>query len=560
MMETTIIRELIPHIDATYRTLDTRDGRAMMGGSMGGMGTLKLAFKYPELFSSAVAFCPAMLDAEANMERNPELIPALFHGDKTLFTKDSPAAMLVTNADNIRGRLAIKIIIGSEDGLLKWTEQLHASMVKLRISHELEIVGGVGHDFGTYIPPRPSICEHQLRAALRRRPFHYAAAVSIQHLFSLQVVPGVMSSCHGIEKRRNPFMHAKYTLAVVTAIFLGLFGPGRGVAGGDTSWLLEGKYGIFLHYQYRILLGYSIATEPQFPQPSEMSAEQWNQFVDGFDVKGFAEQMAQAKVGWVIFCIDDHYFAWPCAPNKTFSDFTGYAPGEKCSRRDLVMDLADALNAKGVKLICYFAGLNGYMKEPQVSAGLMDNDADRGGMNDKKPPAAECRRRRLAVLREYANRYKDKIAGWWFDGVEPDTYRAQPDDWWTINTIVHAANPRAVIAFSYGGNEQACVCEGIDDFTGGDTWSKQDLTRLTPVHLPAPQGVLWHGKIYCGNVYHGQGDACQFSDQELIDWVTTCNRQGGVCTLDWPLDPRTGLLKGFGIAQLKRLAQGVKKD
>lgn len=172
MMETTIIKELIPHIDATYRTLDTRDGRAMMGGSMGGMGTLKFAFKYPELFSSAVAFCPAMLDAEANMERNPELIPALFNGDKTLFTKDSPAAMLVTNADNIRGRLAIKIIIGSEDGLLKWTEQLHASMVKLRISHELEIVGGVGHDFGTYIPPRPSICEHQLRA-LRYAADHF---------------------------------------------------------------------------------------------------------------------------------------------------------------------------------------------------------------------------------------------------------------------------------------------------------------------------------------------------------------------------------------------------
>ena len=31
---------------------------------------------------------------------------------------------------------------------------------------------------------------------------------------------------------------------------------------------------------------------------------------------------------------------------------------------------------KGVKLICYFAGLNGYMKEPKVSAGLRDHDAD----------------------------------------------------------------------------------------------------------------------------------------------------------------------------------------
>ncbi len=329
---------------------------------------------------------------------------------------------------------------------------------------------------------------------------------------------------------------------------------------GDTTWMSKGKYGIFLHYQYRILLGYSIRTKPQFPEPAQMTTQGWNRFVDGFDVKGFAQQMAEAKVAWVLFCVDDHYFAWPCAPNQAFSEYTGYAPGQKCSRRDLVMDLADALNAKGVKLICYFAGLNGYMKEPKVLAGLSDGDAGRGGMNEKAPPSAECRQRRLAILKEYADRYKDKIAGWWFDGMGLDTYRAQPYDWRTIESIVHAANPKAVIAFSYGANEQACVCKGIDDFTGGDTWSKQDLRRLTPQRLPAREGILWHGKIYCGNVYHGQGDANQFSDQELIDWINTCNAQGGVCTLDWPFDPQTGLLKDFGLAQLKRIASVIKPD
>jgi hypothetical protein len=79
----------------------------------------------------------------------------------------------------------------------------------------------------------------------------------------------------------------------------------------DTSWMTKAKYGIFVHYQHRILLGYCIRTQPQFPQPAEMTAEHWNQFVDGFDVKGFANQMSQGRVGWVIFCVDDHYFAWP---------------------------------------------------------------------------------------------------------------------------------------------------------------------------------------------------------------------------------------------------------
>ena len=333
------------------------------------------------------------------------------------------------------------------------------------------------------------------------------------------------------------------------------------VAGsGNVSWMAKAKYGIFLHYQYRILLGYSINTKPQFPGPSQMTAEGWNRFVDGFDVNGFAAQMAEAKVGWVIFCLDDHYFAWPCAPNKTFSKFTGYAPGEKCSRRDLIRDLAQALAAKNVKLICYFAGLNGYMKEPKVSAGLLDESGGRGEFNNRKPPSAECRKRRLAVLKEYADRYRDQIAGWWFDGIEADSYKTPPDDWWAINAIVHAANPNAVIAFSYGNNEQACVCKGVDDYTAGDTWSKQDLEHLTPAQLPAQDGILWHGKIYCGNVYHGQGDGNQFTDRQLTDWISTCARQRGVCTLDWPFDPKTGLLKDFGLAQLKRIAQVLKPD
>ena len=100
----------------------------------------------------------------------------------------------------------------------------------------------------------------------------------------------------------------------------------------------------------------------------------------------------------------------------------------------------------------------------------------------------------------------------------------------------------------------------MDDYFVVDTWNKQDLESLTPASLPAQRGILGHSKIYCGNVYHGQGDANQFSDQELMDWIRTCNRQGGVCTLDWPFDPKTGLLKDFGFAQLKRVSQAVRTD
>ncbi|HLX60694.1 MAG TPA: alpha-L-fucosidase [Planctomycetota bacterium] len=346
-------------------------------------------------------------------------------------------------------------------------------------------------------------------------------------------------------------------LALLTLLFATTVAPALD-SPPETKWMSDAKFGLFVHYQYRILLGLSVRTKPQFPKLEQMNAEEWNRFVDGFDAKVFAEQMAQARAGWVLFCLDDHYFAWPCAPNKSFDAFTGFAPGEKCSRRDLILDVADALNAKGVKLIVYFAGLNGYMFEPKVLAGLAEPPKGRGGLNEKSPPSPETRKRRLAILKEYADRYKDKIAGWWFDGMEPNTYDSDTDNWDAISAIVRAPNPNAVIAFSYGHNEQACLHKGADDYTGGDTWTKQDLKRLTPKNLPPKEGILWHGKIYCGNVYHGQGDANQFKDEELIDWIAACNAQGGICTLDWPFDPKTGLLKDFGFEQLKRVANGVK--
>lgn len=49
------IKELIPHIDSTYRTIADRSGRGLEGFSQGGRGTMRLALRYPTLFCSAAA-------------------------------------------------------------------------------------------------------------------------------------------------------------------------------------------------------------------------------------------------------------------------------------------------------------------------------------------------------------------------------------------------------------------------------------------------------------------------------------------------------------------------
>lgn len=53
MGEEVFVREVIPHIDRTYRTVAHRAGRALQGFSQGGRGTTRIMFRYPELFVSA---------------------------------------------------------------------------------------------------------------------------------------------------------------------------------------------------------------------------------------------------------------------------------------------------------------------------------------------------------------------------------------------------------------------------------------------------------------------------------------------------------------------------
>jgi len=59
-VETAFFHDLIPHIEATCRTLAGRESRVIGGYSMGGYGTLRYALAHPHDFSGAVILSPAV--------------------------------------------------------------------------------------------------------------------------------------------------------------------------------------------------------------------------------------------------------------------------------------------------------------------------------------------------------------------------------------------------------------------------------------------------------------------------------------------------------------------
>ena len=61
-MQTAFFDDLIPHVEATYRIIDERQGRMIAGLSAGGFGTVNYVFQYPDMFISAAALSPAVYD------------------------------------------------------------------------------------------------------------------------------------------------------------------------------------------------------------------------------------------------------------------------------------------------------------------------------------------------------------------------------------------------------------------------------------------------------------------------------------------------------------------
>jgi enterochelin esterase-like enzyme len=134
-VETVSIKELIPHIDASYRTIATRRGRMIEGFSMGGAGAAKWGFKFPDLFA-AISIVDGALDAsEEATARKKETIDRIYGGDIERFRAANPFTLAERNAARVKGRTTIRIVTRTT-GLSVANEKFHELLDRLGIDHE----------------------------------------------------------------------------------------------------------------------------------------------------------------------------------------------------------------------------------------------------------------------------------------------------------------------------------------------------------------------------------------------------------------------------------------
>ena len=151
MAEATIIYELIPYIDANYRTIAIAAGRAIQGFSMGGQGAERLALKYPQMFSSFYGFAPASDDRSSNIAANEGVaFNYMLNYNAAAYDPMSVWGLSASNTAAIKEQnLPFHVTVGDADSLYTSGVEtaFYAQLDSLGISHDtLTLASGCGHD------------------------------------------------------------------------------------------------------------------------------------------------------------------------------------------------------------------------------------------------------------------------------------------------------------------------------------------------------------------------------------------------------------------------------
>jgi hypothetical protein len=274
-----------------------------------------------------------------------------------------------------------------------------------------------------------------------------------------------------------------------------------------------------------------------------LSVAEWNDLIDHFDVAGLAGQLHSAGAGYYILTLGQNS-GFYLAPNPTYDRLTGIAPSH-CARRDLVSDLADALEKRGIKLIVY------------LPAGAPAGDrAAREALQWQNGPYRnrEFQLNWESVIRDWSSRWGTKVAGWWFDGCYwPNTMYRTPEtpNFASFAAAARAGNPDSVLAFNPGVVDRSLSVAPEEDYTAGEI---NDPARLMIRRAAGGKvdGAQVHVLSYLGTTW-GKG-APRFSEDQLAGYCRAIARAGGVVTWDVPIE-KTGRIAPAFLEQLSAVGK-----
>lgn len=162
--EAFILADLLPYLRKELRVSSARRGTFIGGFSMGGLGSLRIAFKHPETFGAVAALEPAIEPALSWSEVGPRVkfwrpdavIQPMFGTpiDLDYWAANNPATLAKRDPARLFD-LPIYLEVGDQDMLYltQGAEFLHRILFDGGVGHEYRIVRGADH-VGPSLTPR----------------------------------------------------------------------------------------------------------------------------------------------------------------------------------------------------------------------------------------------------------------------------------------------------------------------------------------------------------------------------------------------------------------------
>jgi enterochelin esterase-like enzyme len=147
------IKELIPHIEKTYKVKTEKRFRAIAGLSMGGYGSILYALKYPNLFTAAAPLSAAVWtdsDAETMQDATYDRLFATSMGKNLkgkdritkAWTDNSPFSIIDKKTVQELSTVKYWIDCGDDDFLTVGNAQLHIALTNKKVPHEFRMRDG----------------------------------------------------------------------------------------------------------------------------------------------------------------------------------------------------------------------------------------------------------------------------------------------------------------------------------------------------------------------------------------------------------------------------------
>jgi alpha-L-fucosidase len=291
----------------------------------------------------------------------------------------------------------------------------------------------------------------------------------------------------------------------------------------DTDWLKDARYGVFMHF---------------LPGDGGRLA-----LTEKFDAEALAAQLEAVGAKYFVITLGQNSGCF-ISPNAAYEKRIGYAPGEKCSKRDLPLDLSRALEPKGIRLMLYLpCQTPNRDRRAQKAFGLPEGPRD-------QPIDLAFAQKWAEVIQEWSDRYGDKVSGWWFDG---GYQRVKFNE--EIARIYSAAakhgNPHAIVTFNPG--VRVIHWTDAEDYTAGEL--NEPFGQVPTSRWLG--GSQWHALTYLGSNWSKRDT--RYPAEKWAAWVKAVTARGGVVTLDmgpnW--DPKSGPIGSLAPEQIKQV-QAIK--